>query len=184
MSFIEVLLVSFGVSMDSFSMSVCKGLSIKKNCLKKGLIISLYFAVFQGGMPLIGYYLGKSFESFIVSVDHWIAFILLSLIGLGMIGDFFSKKKKRSNDKVDFMTMLPLALAISIDALTIGITFVFLDVNEWMASFLIGITTFVMSMIGVKIGNVFGRKFEKIAKLCGGIVLVVLGIKILTEHLM
>ena len=183
MGIIEILLTSLGLAMDAFAVAVCKGLSMKKFNKKKGLIIGIYFGVFQGLMPLIGYLLGTTFQSLITSIDHWIAFILLGFIGGNMLKEGLSKECEKNNDKVDFKTMLPLAIATSIDALAVGITFAFLKVNIVFAVLSIGIITFVMSYIGVKIGNKFGNKYEKKAQLLGGIILILIGTKILLEHL-
>lgn len=183
MNFIEILLTGLGLSMDAFAVAICKGLSMKKFNFKKGLIIGLYFGIFQGVMPLIGYLLGTTFESLITNIDHWVAFVLLGLIGGNMIKEALDKKHEASNDKVNLKTMLPLAIATSIDALAVGITFVFLKVNILLAVLSIGIITFILSLIGTKIGNVFGNKYEKKAQLLGGIILILIGIKILLEHL-
>lgn len=183
MGVLEIVLVSVGLAMDSFAVSICKGLSIKRFDIKKGLIIGLYFGLFQGLMPLIGYLLGSSFEIYITSIDHWIAFGLLTIIGLNMIKESFSKDGENFNDKVDFKTMFPFAIATSIDALAVGITFAFLRVNIVMAFLLIGIITFILSFVGVKLGNKFGNKYEKKAQIVGGIILVLIGIKILLDHL-
>lgn len=183
MGFIEIFLTALGLSMDACATSICKGLSMKKYNIKKGLIIGLYFGIFQGLMPVIGYLLGTSFENFITKIDHWVAFVLLSTIGAKMIFDAFSNDKDSTNDSVDFKTMLPLAVATSIDALAIGITLAFLKVNIILSAIIIGITTFIMSFLGSKLGNKFGSKYEKKAQILGGIILIFLGIKILLEHL-
>lgn len=183
MGFIEILLTGIGLSMDACATSICKGLSMKKFDTKKGLIIALYFGVFQGLMPVIGYILGNSFESLITQIDHWIAFVLLSTIGAKMLFDALSNNNESSNDLVDFKTMLPLAIATSIDALAVGITLSFLKVNIFISSLIIGITTFILSFIGVKLGHKFGTKYEKKAQVLGGLILIFIGIKILLEHL-
>lgn len=183
MGIIEILLTGLGLAMDAFAVAVCKGLSMKKFDKKKGIIIGLYFGIFQGMMPLIGYLLGTTFQSLITSIDHWIAFVLLGFIGGNMLKEAFSKDDETCNDKVDFKTMLPLAIATSIDALAVGITFAFLKVNIVIAVLSIGIITFIMSFIGSKVGNKFGTKYEKKAQLFGGIILVLIGLKILLEHL-
>lgn len=183
MGFIEILLTGIGLSMDACATSICKGLSMKKFDTKKGLIIALYFGVFQGLMPVIGYILGNSFESLITQIDHWIAFVLLSTIGAKMLFDALSNNNESSNDLVDFKTMFPLAVATSIDALAVGITFSFLKVNIIAAFTTIGLTTFIISFLGSKIGNKFGDKYEKKAKFVGGLILILIGIKILLEHL-
>lgn len=183
MELTEIILISIGLAMDAFAVSVCKGLSMKKMDWKKAIIIGLWFGFFQALMPAIGYFLGSKFEHLIVSVDHWVIFGLLSFIGIKMIKDSFSISSENCNDNVDFKTMLLLALATSIDALGVGITFAFLDTNLILAISLIGIITWIISVIGVKIGNRFGDKYESKAELTGGIILVLLGIKILLEHL-
>lgn len=183
MGFIEILLVGVSLAADAFAAAVCKGLSLNKLDIKKSLIIGLYFGIFQGLMPILGYLLGTTFSDFITSIDHWIAFVLLSSIGLNMIREALSKESDSCNDNVDFKTMLPLAIATSIDALAIGITFAFLKVNILVASIVITLTTFVLSFIGSKIGHKFGTKFKSKAEFIGGLILVLMGIKILLEHL-
>lgn len=184
MGIIEILLLGISLSMDAFAVSICKGLSMKKINWKKAVIIGVYFGIFQALMPTIGYFLGSAFESFVTSIDHWIAFILLTLIGGNMIKEAFGKDEKENcNDSVDFKTMIVLAIATSIDALAVGITFAFLDVNLPLAVSIIGLTTFIISLIGVKIGNKFGNKYEQKAQIVGGVVLLLIGLKILLEHL-
>ncbi len=184
MGILEIIFIGLGLAMDAFAVSVCKGLSMKKLNWKKAIIIGLYFGIFQMLMPVIGYGLGTAFESFVTSIDHWIAFILLVLIGGNMIKEAFSKESSEScNDCVDFKTMLILAIATSIDALAVGITFAFLQTNIILAVAIIGIVTFILSLIGVKIGNTFGNKYEKKAEFVGGFILVLIGLKILLEHL-
>lgn len=183
MGIIELILIGIGLAMDAFAVSICKGLSMRKMNWKKAIIIGLYFGGFQALMPAIGFILGIGFEDAIKSIDHWIAFILLALIGGNMIKDAISEEKEEANDKVDFKTMSVLAVATSIDALAIGVTFAFLNVNILLAITIIGIITFVISMLGVKIGNVFGDKYEARAEITGGVILIFLGIKILLEHL-
>lgn len=182
MEVLELILIAVGLAMDAFAVSVCKGLSMSKMEWKKAVIIGLYFGGFQALMPLIGYVLGVGFEDKIKSLDHWIAFILLVFIGINMIKEAFETKEE-SNDKIDFKTMIILSIATSIDALAVGVTFAFLNVNILLAISLIGIITFIISMIGVKIGNVFGDKYETKAELAGGFILIFLGTKILLEHL-
>ena len=176
MGLVEILLLAVGLAMDAFTVSICKGLSMKKMNWKKAIIIAFYFGVFQAIMPVLGYFLGTTFESLITKFDHWVAFILLLAIGGNMIKESFDKEDEKKNDKVDFKTMVILALARSIDALAIGITCAFLDVN-------LALATFIISIFGVKIGNRFGNKYQNKAELAGGIILVLLGIKILLEHL-
>lgn len=183
MGVIEILLTGIGLAMDAFAVSICKGLSMKKMSWKKAIIIGAYFGIFQGIMPLIGYFLGSTFADLVTSIDHWIAFVLLGFIGINMIKEAFSDESENMNDNVDFKTMFILAIATSIDALAIGITFAFLEVNIIFAVLAIAIITFVISIIGVKFGNVFGDKYEKKAGVVGGGILILLGIKILLEHL-
>ena len=184
MGLVEIILIAVSLAMDAFAVSICKGLSMKKMDWKKAIIIALYFGIFQGGMPLIGYLLGVGFEESIKFIDHWIAFGLLAFIGGNMIKEALSKNEDDEvDDKVDFKTMIVLAIATSIDALAIGVTFAFLNVNIVLAVSLIAAVTFVISCIGVKLGNVFGDKYEKKAELAGGIVLILIGLKILLEHL-
>lgn len=183
MGLIEIFLIGIGLAMDAFAVSICKGLSMKKIDWKKAIIIALYFGGFQALMPVIGYFLGTTFESFVVQVDHWIAFLLLGFIGGNMIKEAFDDELEKCNDNVDFKTMFVLAIATSIDALAVGITFALLDVNIILSVAIIGIITFILSMFGVKIGNKFGNKYQNKAEFVGGLVLILLGIKILLEHL-
>lgn len=183
MSIIEIILLSIGLAMDAFAVAICKGLSMKKMNWKNAIIIALYFGVFQALMPVLGYFLGTTFENLVTSIDHWLAFILLVAIGGNMIKEAFSKDEEGKDDRVDFKTMIVLAVATSIDALAIGITFAFLNVNIMLSVSCIGIITFAISLIGVKIGNRFGDKFQNKAELLGGIILIILGLKILLEHL-
>lgn len=184
MGFLELFLIAVGLSMDAFAVAICKGLSVRKLKLSHMLITGAYFGFFQAVMPIIGYYLGQTFESYITSFDHWIAFVLLSLIGANMIRESFSKEEEEQNASFSFKTMLPLAVATSIDALAVGVTFGLMQgVNIFSAVGLIGVTTFVFSFVGVKIGNVFGSKYKSKAELAGGIILILMGIKILLEHL-
>ena len=184
MSFVEILLIGIGLSMDAFSVSVCKGLTTKRFSWKMALVCGLWFGFFQTLMPVIGYFLGDQFHQFIESVDHWIAFGLLYLIGLNMLFDALKKKKDQPSDgSLGFKTMLLLAIATSIDALAVGITLACIEVNLWSSVLIIGVTTFLFSILGVKIGNVFGSKFEKSAGIIGAIILMLIGLKILLEHL-
>lgn len=183
MGVVEILLISLGLAMDAFAVSVCKGLAMKKMSWKKAIIIGLYFGVFQAVMPTIGFFLGTTFERFITNIDHWIAFILLVGIGINMIKEAFDEESENRNDNVDIKTMLVLSIATSIDALAIGITFACLKMHILMPVITIGVTTFIISVIGVKIGNRFGDKYEKKAETMGGVILILLGTKILLEHL-
>ena len=183
MGVIELLLLSVGLAMDAFAVSICKGISMKKMNWKKAIIVGLYFGIFQALMPIIGYFLGSTFEDLVTHIDHWIAFALLAIIGGGMIKESFEYDNENKNDDVSFKIMIVLAIATSIDALAVGITFAFLNVNLLLAVSLIGIITFILSVAGTKIGNRFGDKYESKAELVGGIILVLLGVKILLEHL-
>jgi putative Mn2+ efflux pump MntP len=184
MNLIELLLLAVGLSMDAFAVAVCAGLTMKKAALKKMLAVGLYFGVFQALMPLIGYLTAALFADQIISYDHWIAFVLLCFLGGKMIFGSF-KKEDRQDEETSLKPakMLPLALATSIDALAVGVSFAFLRVSIAPAVLFIGITTLVISMIGVKIGNVFGTKFKSKAELAGGFILIFIGLKILIEHL-
>lgn len=183
MSLIELFLIAVGLSMDAFAVSVCKGLSVRKAEVKHGLLVGAYFGGFQALMPAIGYLLGRQFESLITSVDHWIAFVLLGIIGGNMIREALKGEQEELDGSFTFKAMLPLAIATSIDALAMGVTFAFLQVQIVPAVLFIGVTTFVLSAIGLKVGNVFGAKYKARAELFGGVVLVLMGIKILLEHL-
>ena len=182
MEIIELILLSVGLAMDAFAVSICKGLSVRELKPKHGLIAGAYFGGFQALMPLIGWLLGRQFEELIKSVDHWIAFGLLVLIGANMIRESFGGEDEQ-NASFSFKAMLPLAIATSIDALAVGVTFAFLEVNIVLAITLIGVITFAISAAGVKIGNVFGTRFKSKAAFAGGVILILLGIKILVEHL-
>ena len=183
MGIIELVILGIGLAMDAFAVAVCKGLAMPKMNWKNASIIGIYFGIFQGLMPLLGYLLGVNFQEKICSIDHWIAFILLGIIGLNMLKEAISKEDDKQNDSIKFKDMLILAVATSIDALAVGITFAFLKVNVLLAISLIGIITFAISVAGVKIGNVFGDKYEKKAEFAGGLILVLLGTKILLEHI-
>lgn len=181
MNIIDILFIGLGLSMDAFAVSVCKGLAMEKMNIKKALVCSLYFGVFQALMPLIGYFLGSGFKNVVSSVDHWIAFVLLGIIGINMIKE--AKSCEAVNDAMDVKTMLTLAVATSIDALAIGVTFAFLKVSIIPAISIIGTTTFVCCFIGVKLGSIFGEKLKTKAEIAGGVVLILMGTKILIEHL-
>lgn len=183
MSILEIFLLGVGLSMDAFAVSICKGLSVKKLQIKHALIVGVYFGGFQALMPLIGYLLGSQFRGLIEDFDHWVAFGLLALIGGNMIREAVSEEDVSGNDSFSTKVMLVLAVATSIDALAVGITFAFLSVNIGLAVIIIGVTTFVLSGIGLKVGHVFGNKYEKKAEIAGGIILLLIGIKIVLEHL-
>ena len=183
MGLIELLLIAVGLSMDAFAVSVCKGLAMPKCTFKKAAIVGLWFGGFQALMPAIGYVLGAQFQEAIASIDHWIAFVLLALIGGNMIHEALDNDEEEADASLDVKTMFLLAVATSIDALAIGITFAFLKVNIIPAVCFIGIVTFIISFAGVKIGNVFGARYKNKAEIVGGIILILLGLKILLEHL-
>ena len=178
----ELFIIAVGLSMDAFAVSICKGLSVPRVKPRHAVTVGLYFGGFQALMPLIGYFLGTQFESLITSVDHWIAFVLLGIIGVNMIRESRSSAEEL-NDSFGFKAMLPLAVATSIDALAVGVTFAFLQVQILPAVCFIGATTFLFSCAGIKIGNLFGVKYKSRAELFGGVVLVLMGLKILLEHL-
>ena len=185
MSFIEIVLISIGLAMDAFAVSICKGLNMKKLNYSKGLIIAFLFGFFQFLMPTIGYYLGIQFEKYIKNIDHWIIFILLAFIGIKMIiesltNDEYLTKTKQKNEIVD---ILILSIATSIDALAVGVTFAFLNVNLFFSSLTIGLITFGLSFLGVILGNYFGKKFKKPAEILGGVILIIIGLKVLLQHL-
>ena len=183
MGILEIFLIGVGLAMDAFAVSICKGLSMTKIKPKNILKIGFYFGLFQALMPLIGYTLGAQFQERVINIDHWIAFILLGSIGINMLKEAFVNDEEFQNDNLDFKEMIVLSLATSIDALAVGITFAFLEINIWIAITIIGITTLILSITGVKIGNIFGAKYEKLSKVLGGIILITIGIKILLEHL-
>ena len=188
MGLIELFVLAVGLSMDAFAVAVCKGLSMRKVTLKNAGIVGMYFGGFQAGMPLIGYFLGLQFKGYIMSIDHWIAFILLVYLGIKMIQEALSKDDdiepiQSEKELLSFKNMSILAIATSIDALAVGITLAFLQVDIVPAVTFIGIITFVLSMVGVKIGNVFGTKYKSKAEFVGGAILILMGAKILLEHL-
>ena len=178
MTLFEIVLVGVGLSMDAFAVSICKGLSMKKLKWKNAVIVGAYFGIFQAIMPLSGYLLGTTFSDLVISIDHWIAFILLAVIGGKMLKEAYSNNEEDENDNFDFKTMLVLAIATSIDALA------FFEINIIKAISIIGFLTFTISAIGVIIGNKFGHKFQGKAEILGGVILILIGLKILVEHLM
>lgn len=189
MGLVELLLIAIGLSMDAFAVSVCKGLSMKRLDMNQAAIIALFFGGFQAFMPFVGWLLGTRLESYIVPIDHWIAFGLLTLIGVKMLWDSFQEEEKdtsascAANGKLDYRELILMAIATSIDALAIGITFAFLRVNIVSSVLLIGVMTFALCLIGVAVGHRFGARYEKGATIAGGVVLILIGIKILLEHL-
>ena len=186
MGLFEIFMIGVGLSMDAFAASICKGLNMRRLSAKNMLIIGLFFGGFQALMPAVGWILGKQFEVYITSVDHWVAFALLAFIGGKMIYDVFNGDEdgccNEKTDKLDMKEVLTLAVATSIDALAVGISFAFLQVEILKAVSVIGVTTFVLSVVGVAVGNMFGAKYEKNATLAGGIILILIGLKILLEH--
>lgn len=187
MSIFEAILLAVSLSMDAFAVTLCKGLAIKKINFKKCLIVGAWFGSFQALMPLIGFLLGSTFADKITAVSHWIAFVLLAIIGGNMIKESFEKCEKPLDDSLGFKTMIVMAIATSIDALAAGVGFAFTEFNPpwfvYITFALIGIITLSLSAIGVKIGNIFGTKFKSKAELAGGIILILLGVKILLEGL-
>ncbi len=183
MSLFTLFVTAVGLSMDAFAVSICKGLAMKKLSLKKAFIIGLWFGGFQALMPTVGYLLGTRFEQYVTAIDHWIAFVLLALIGANMIKEALFKEEDSANDSVDIKTMFLLAVATSIDALAVGVTYAFLQVQIVPAVTFIGVITFSLSLAGVKIGNVFGLRYKSKAEIAGGVILIVMGTKILLEHL-
>lgn len=186
MGFFELFLIAVGLSMDAFAVSICKGLKMQRFNVRHAGVIALAFGGFQALMPAIGWFLGKQFESYITGIDHWIAFVLLAVIGGKMAVESFKKEEEDSskeNEKLDVKELLVLAVATSIDALAVGITFAFLQGSIVPAVSLIGVITFVLSAVGVFIGHKFGAKFKSKAELAGGIILILIGLKILLEHL-
>ena len=185
MGLFELFLIAVGLSMDAFAVSICKGLAMQKCTIGKASLVGLYFGGFQAGMPLLGYVLGVQFKEVITSVDHWIAFILLGIIGVNMIKE--SRERcdccEETDESLDVKTRVGLAVATSIDALAVGVTFAFLQVQIVPAVSFIGVITFTLSAAGVKIGNIFGTRYKSRAELAGGIILVAMGVKILLEHL-
>lgn len=183
MDLLTLLTLAVGLAMDAFAVSICKGLAMREKVLKKGIIVGLWFGGFQALMPTIGFFLGRQFKDQITSIDHWIAFVLLGLIGINMVKEALSKDEEQADDSIAVKEMFMLAVATSIDALAVGITFAFLNVHIVSAALMIGVCTFLISFAGVKIGNIFGTKYKSKAELAGGIILILLGFKILFEHL-
>ena len=188
MGFIELFLIGVGLSMDAFAVSICKGLGMKRLNMKQALVIGLFFGGFQAIMPFLGWALGTQLADFITPIDHWIAFILLAIIGGKMLLDAIRGGDEEDagepkDTSLDFKELLMLAIATSIDALAVGVTFAFVGVNIVWAMVIIGVTTLVLSVIGVAVGHAFGARYEKGATIVGGVVLILIGCKILLEHL-
>lgn len=183
MNLLMLLILAIGLSMDAFAVSICKGLAMKRAEIGKALTVGLWFGGFQALMPILGYFLGTQFKAQITSIDHWIAFILLGLIGLNMVKEGCEEEEECQDASLAVKEMFLLAVATSIDALAVGITFAFLNVEIFSAAAIIGVCTFFLSACGTEIGNLFGAKYKSKAELAGGILLILLGIKILLEHL-
>ncbi len=183
MTLLNLFLIAAGLSMDAFAVSVCKGLALEKSSLGKAVIAGVWFGSFQALMPLVGFLFGSRFKTSITRLDHWITFILLALIGFGMIKDAFSRKEEKLSGTMHFKEMFLLALATSIDALAAGITFAFLQIHILPAVGLIGGTTLLLSTLGIRVGSLFGSRYKSRAELAGGILLIFMGTKILLEHL-
>lgn len=180
----ELFILALGVSMDAFAVSICKGLSLGRHIGVRPMVLAgVWFGGFQALMPLIGFFLGRFFADLIAAYDHWVAFILLTFIGAKMIWEAWSAKEESVGAAMDAKTMFPLAVATSIDALAVGVTFAFLRVHILPAVLFIGIITFLCSALGVKAGSVFGAKYKKKAEICGGCTLILIGLKILLEDL-
>lgn len=183
MGLTELFFIAVGLSMDAFAVAVCKGLATARYTWRQSWIVGAYFGGFQALMPALGYLLGVQFKNAITSVDHWIAFILLGLIGANMIKEAFDDEEETKDASLDMRTMLGLSVATSIDALAIGVTFAFLRVDIVPAVIFIGVITFTLSAAGVKIGSIFGLRYKAKAEITGGVILIFLGVKILMEHL-
>ncbi len=188
MGFVELFLIGVGLSMDAFAVAICKGLGMKRLNLRHALVIALYFGGFQALMPFLGWLLGAQFQQLIAPIDHWIVFVLLAFIGGKMVweavcGEEDEEELAHEEPRIDHREMLMLAVATSIDALAVGITFAFLQVNIVKAISVIGLTTFVLTVVGVWVGHQFGARFERPATVAGGVVLILIGLKVLLEHL-
>ena len=183
MGLLELFILAVGLSMDAFAVSVCKGLAMPKITVKKAAVVGIWFGGFQALMPTLGYLLGTQFRQQITAVDHWIAFVLLAVIGANMIKEACSDDEEIDDGSLEVKEMFLLAVATSIDALAVGITFAFLQVNIFTAASIIGVCTFIIAAAGVKIGNIFGTRYKSRAELAGGIILILLGLRILLEHL-
>lgn len=183
MGFITLMSLAVAVSMDAFAVAICKGLALQKVKLKHYVIVGLWFGGFQALMPIIGYFLGNQFMDKISSIDHWVAAILLAAIGANMLREALSKDDEEVDNSLSVKKMFPLAIATSIDALAVGISLSVFDINIWFSVLCIGITTFIFSAAGVKIGAIFGTKHKSKAEFVGGVILILLGVKIVLEHL-
>jgi putative Mn2+ efflux pump MntP len=184
MGITELLFIAVGLSMDAFAVAICKGLSMRKMDYRQAILTGCFFGGFQAIMPLLGFLLATQFKEYITAVDHWVALVLLASIGINMIRESREEKCENVGNDFNVKRMLILSLATSIDALAVGVTFAFLDVKILPAVLIIGVTTFIFSFAGVKIGNVFGAKFKSKAELAGGIILIAMGLKIFLEHIL
>lgn len=182
MSLWELFIIAVGLSMDAFAISICKGLSVQKVSLRHAACAGLWFGGFQALMPFLGWLLGSQFQTLIERFDHWIAFVLLAILGINMIREA-NGEEECCDCSFAWRAMLPMAVATSIDALAVGVTFAFLQVNIIPAVIFIGVTTFILSALGVRLGNVFGQRYQKAAQIFGGVILILMGLKILLEHL-
>lgn len=183
MDLFDLIVTGIALSMDAFAVSIGKGLSVQRMKAKHSLICGAWFGGFQALMPLLGFLLASSFAEYIKQYDHWIAFALLILIGANMLREAFSKEENEADASFSVKTMLLLAVATSIDALATGVSFAVTDTNIWLAVSIIGVTTFLFSAAGVKVGSIFGRKYQSKAEFLGGLILILIGVKILIEHL-
>lgn len=183
MDLISVVLVAIGLAMDAFAVSICKGLAMRTPALRSILIIGIWFGGFQALMPIIGYYLGESFYQYIADYDHWVAFGLLLLIGLNMIREALTGDEEEVDDSIGFKIMLLLAIATSIDALAVGISMAMEGADIWLDAAIIGVITLLISMAGVKLGSIVGDKYSNKAEFAGGVILILIGLKILLEGL-
>lgn len=186
MSIVELFLIGIGLSMDAFAVAVCQGLGMRRLDLRRAGVIALFFGGFQALMPLAGWVLGAAFSAYIQRFDHWVAFVLLCFIGANMVREALSGEEEEEcccGEKLDYKRLFLMAVATSIDALAVGVTFAFLDVSILPAISIIGCTTFVLSLGGVAVGNYFGARYKRRAELTGGVILILLGVKILLEHL-
>ncbi len=185
MSIWEIFIIALSLAMDAFAVSICKGLSVEKVLWRQGVLVGLYFGIAQALMPVIGYLLGATFKEYIVSIDHWIAFTLLGIIGINMIKESFQEEEcGNTSNPFAFKELFPLAIATSIDALAVGVTFAFLSVNIVLAATLIGVITCTLCIFGTKLGGKLGDRFKKNAERAGGVVLIIIGSRILVTHLL
>ena len=183
MGIISILLIAVGLAMDSLAVSISGGIVMRPFCMRQSLRLALTMGIFQGGMTLLGWLMGVSFSSYITAFDHWIAFILLGVIGFNMVKESREADEEKLDAGFGVCSMLPLAVATSIDALAVGVTFAFLKVDIVWAVLFIGVVTFALSSVGVRVGHVFGVKYKSRAELAGGVILILMGTKILLEHL-